>query len=132
MRVACTSLLGTVLAVGTLALSDRAGARSATGNAAVAGISSHLQVMQIEYRLILSRGVVKAGPLNLQAIDAGMDPHDLRLRRESSKQEITTPELTPGKRWDTVVDLRPGTYKLWCSLPEHAKLGMRATLRVLH
>jgi hypothetical protein len=28
------------------------------------------------------------------------------------------------------VYLRPGVYLLWCSLPEHARLGMRATLRV--
>ena len=45
-----------------------------------AGGIGHLQVTEIEYRLILSRGVVKAGPVNLEAIDAGMDPHDLPLR----------------------------------------------------
>jgi uncharacterized cupredoxin-like copper-binding protein len=41
------------------------------------------------------------------------------------------PELTPRRRWNGVIRLRPGSYRLWCSLPEHAKLGMRATLRVV-
>lgn len=96
-----------------------------------AGSIGHLQVTEIEYRLILSRGVVKAGPVNLEAIDAGMDPHDLRLRRSGSGPELSAPELTSGRRWDGVVNLKPGVYHLWCSLPEHAKLGMHATLRVV-
>ncbi len=91
----------------------------------------HLQVTEVEYRLILSRGVVKAGPVNLEAIDAGMDPHDLRLRHSGSGPELAAPELTSGKRWDGVVSLKPGVYHLWCSLPEHAKLGMHATLQVV-
>jgi uncharacterized cupredoxin-like copper-binding protein len=96
-----------------------------------AGGIGHLQVTEIEYRLILSRGVVKAGAVNLEAIDAGMDPHDLRLRHSGSGPELGAPELTSGKRWDGVVNLKPGVYHLWCSLPEHAKLGMHAVLHVV-
>jgi hypothetical protein len=94
-------------------------------------VSSHLQVTEVEYRLILSRGVVKAGPVYLEAIDGGMDPHDLRLDHVGLGKEIAAPELTSGRRWDGIVNLKPGVYRLWCSLPEHAKLGMRATLRVV-
>ena len=86
---------------------------------------------QIEYRLLLSRGVVKAGRVNLEALDRGMDPHDLRLRAVSSTRETVAPQLTPGQRWDGVVNLKPGVYRLWCSLPEHAARGMRATLKVV-
>jgi hypothetical protein len=93
--------------------------------------SSHLQVIELEYRLVLSRGVVKAGAVNLEAIDRGMDPHDLRIGAPGSSREIAVPELTPRRRWNGVIRLRPGSYRLWCSLPEHAKLGMRATLRVV-
>jgi uncharacterized cupredoxin-like copper-binding protein len=119
--------------VGTSALtwgSAGATAKTAMPRARAGGIG-HLQVTEIEYRLILSRGVVKAGPVNLEAIDAGMDPHDLRLRHSGSGPELGAPELTSGKRWDGVVDLKPGSYHLWCSLPEHARLGMHATLRVV-
>lgn len=119
--------------VGTSALSwGPAGAttKNAMPRARAGGIG-HLQVTEIEYRLILSRGVVKAGPVDLEAIDAGMDPHDLRLRHSGNGPELAAPELTSGKRWDGVVDLKPGVYHLWCSLPEHAKLGMHALLHVV-
>lgn len=114
-----------------LALALAASAPAASAGRAHAAVSSYLQVTQVEYRLLLSRGVVKAGPVSLEEIDAGMDPHDLRLRRGRSKAVLAEPLLNPGQRWDGVVDLRPGVYHLWCSLPGHWKLGMRATLRVV-
>lgn len=86
---------------------------------------------EVEYRLELSRGVIRAGPVSLAAIDGGMGPHDLRLRDTRSTQQVDSPLLTPGHRWNDVVDLEPGVYRLWCSLPEHARLGMHATLRVV-
>jgi hypothetical protein len=95
------------------------------------GSGSRLRVTEVEYRLALSRDVVQAGPFRLEVIDGGMDPHDLRLRAVGSKQQIASPELTPGHSWDDVVDLEPGVYRLWCSLPEHARLGMHTTLRVV-
>jgi hypothetical protein len=107
-------------------------ARSDVALHGTAAASSHLQVIQVEYRLMLSRGTVKAGRVGLEAIDRGMDPHDLRLRRVASRREIVVPELMPQHLWDGVVYLKPGIYDLWCSLPGHARLGMHATLRVVH
>ena len=101
------------------------------GAHAGAAAGANLQVTEVEYRLLLSRGVVRAGPVDLELIDAGMDPHDLRLRRGHSATSLGEPQLTSGQRLDGVVDLRPGLYHLWCSLPGHWKLGMRATLRVV-
>jgi hypothetical protein len=106
-------------------------AHSNSKQRAGAAASSHLQIIQVEYRLTLSRATVTAGPVSLEAIDRGMDPHDLRLRRIATQREIVVPQLVPRERWDGVVHLAPGVYNLWCSLPEHAKLGMRATLRVV-
>jgi len=117
--------------LGALTLSGSAGARSGQGPKALSAADSHLQVTEVEYRLLLSRGIVKAGPVNLEAIDRGLIPHDLRLRGASPKGEIAAPELAPGQRWSGVVYLKPGIYRLWCSLPEHARLGMHTTLTVV-
>jgi uncharacterized cupredoxin-like copper-binding protein len=107
-----------------------AGAQAgAPATSAAAG--THLQVTEIEYRLMLSEAVVRAGPVDLEAIDAGMDPHDLRLRHGRSPVSSGAALLSPGQRFDGVVNLRPGTYHLWCSLAGHWKLGMHATLRVV-
>jgi hypothetical protein len=120
--------VGGSLAIGLGPASGLAGG-AADARSAVA-FPSHLQVTQVEYRLMLSRGTIRAGTLDLEEIDGGSDPHDLRLRRESGGSTIYGRLLNPGRRWDGVVRLAPGTYRLWCSLPEHAKLGMHAILRV--
>jgi len=124
-------MLAMVLGACALAIIASSPGRSSAQTARAASASSHLQVIQVEYRLILSRAVVKAGAVSLEALDRGMDPHDLRLSALGSRSEIAAPQLTPGQHWDGVVRLRPGIYRLWCSLPEHAKLGMHATLRVV-
>jgi uncharacterized cupredoxin-like copper-binding protein len=105
-------------------------AQDSLGSAPVAA-GHNLQVTLVEYRLMLSEAVVKAGPVDLEAIDAGMDPHDLRLRHGRSSSYTAEPQLESGQRWDGVVDLKPGVYHLWCSLAGHWKLGMHATLRVV-
>ena len=125
------SSLAALAILGALTVSPSARARTGHQPTAAVAAGSHLQVTEVEYRLLLSRGIVKAGPVNLEAIDRGLDPHDLRLRALASSGEIAAPLLTSGKRWNGVVDLKPGTYRLWCSLPEHARLGMHATLTVV-
>jgi hypothetical protein len=127
-RPLCTcAAIGLLVA---LALSGTAGARQSRAPAPAAA-STRLHVAMVEYRLTLSQGVVRAGRVSLEAIDFGVDPHNLRLQRLGASQEIGAPELRSRQRWDATVYLRPGVYRLWCSLPEHARLGMRATLRVV-
>jgi hypothetical protein len=119
-------------AIAALALGAGAPSAAVAGAAhAHAAAGSALQVNLVEYRVMLSEAVVKAGPVDLEAIDSGMDPHDLRLRYGRSSDVTSEPQLESGQRWDGVVDLRPGTYHLWCSLPQHWRLGMHATLRVV-
>jgi len=125
-----TSLLALAL-LPALTFSGSARAHAGVQPRAAGAGGSQLQVTEIEYRLLLSRGIVKAGPVDLETIDRGMDPHDLRLRALASKGEIAAPLLAPGQRWSGVVNLKPGSYRLWCSLPEHARLGMHATLTVV-
>jgi hypothetical protein len=125
--LSCVASLG--LGLGP-ASGRQAGAAPRSARARAAAVPSHLQVTQVEYRLLLSRGTVRAGTLNLEEIDGGRDPHDLRLRRTGSGSTIYGRLLTPGRRWEGAVRMQPGTYELWCSLPEHAKLGMHTTLRV--
>lgn len=116
-----------VVALWALAGSGSAPARARASSAS----ASSLRVTQVEYSLGLSSGSIKAGPVSLEAIDRGRDPHDLRLQAQGSHSELAVPQLTPGKRWSGVVRLAPGIYRLWCSLPEHARLGMHTTLRVV-
>jgi hypothetical protein len=119
-------------ALAAIVLASLPGAAGAGRDRRVARVAStRFQVTQVEYRLLLSHSVITAGPVDLAEIDRGHEQHDLRLRSESGGGEIRGKLLRPGSRWEGTVYLKPGTYKLWCSLPEHAKYGMHATLRVI-
>jgi hypothetical protein len=132
LRVALAPvLLGAALALLMIADAPAHTERAGGVGRANASARSALTVVEVEYRLILSRGVLKAGPVSLEALDRGMVPHDLRVRKLGQGVGVSAPQLTPGEHWNDVVDLRPGLYYLWCSLPEHARLGMHATLRVI-
>jgi hypothetical protein len=91
---------------------------------------ARLGVQATEYHLVLSRASVKAGPALIELQNVGQDPHDLRLRRIGGKRTYAIALTDPGKRRTLSLRLLAGRYRLWCSVADHAQLGMQATLRV--
>ena len=83
-----------------------------------------------EFHLVLSRPSVKAGVVEIQLQNVGEDPHDLRVRRVGGTHTFSIPMTGPGKRRTISIRMRRGRYKLWCSVANHAALGMQAFLRV--
>jgi hypothetical protein len=83
-----------------------------------------------EWSLVLSRQSLKAGQARIQLFNAGQDAHDLRLRRAGGTGTLAIGATTPGNLSELRALLRPGKWRLWCSLPGHAKAGMHATLIV--
>jgi uncharacterized cupredoxin-like copper-binding protein len=66
----------------------------------------------------------------IQLQNDGQDVHDLRVRRIGGTRTYAFPLTSPGGRATLSLRLVPGRYRLWCSVANHAQLGMRATLRV--
>jgi hypothetical protein len=102
---------------------------------AFAVLSAHaaparLGVAASEFHLVLSRASVKTGRVVIQLRNEGEDVHDLRLRRIGGTRTYSFPLTTPGSRSTLSLRLLPGRYRLWCSVADHAQLGMRAVLRV--
>ena len=89
-----------------------------------------LGVSASEFHLILSRASVKSGRVLIQLQNDGQDVHDLRLRRIGGTRVYSFPLTSPGGRSTLSLRLLPGRYRLWCSVGDHAQLGMRAVLRV--
>jgi hypothetical protein len=119
-----------VLAVGALALS-----LSATAGAGGRPAPARLMVSAQEYSLMLSRQSIRSGPALIEFLNRGEDPHDLRLRRiatggVSARRTFAIPETRSSGLAELEVRLPAGRYRLWCSIPGHRALGMRATLRV--
>ncbi len=91
---------------------------------------ARLGVSASEFHLVLSRPSVKAGVVEIELQNSGEDPHDLRVRRVGGTHTFSIPMTDPGKRRSVSIRMKRGRYRLWCSLADHASLGMQAFLRV--
>ena len=91
---------------------------------------ARLGVSAQEFHLTLSKPAVKAGVLEIELQNDGEDPHDLRVRRVGGSHTFSIPLTQPGKRRTVAIRVRPGHYRLWCSVADHRALGMQALLRV--
>jgi hypothetical protein len=91
---------------------------------------SRVQVVALEFHYRLSRVRVPPGPVRIELANFGQDEHDLQLRRVGSTRVYRLPKALPGHRQILTLRLKPGLYRLSCSLADHAARGMRAQLRV--
>ena len=90
-----------------------------------------LGVRAEEFKLTLSRTSLAAGDALVELQNFGEDPHDLRIAPSGGGPFAASfPEIDPGTRYKAQVTLAPGSYKLYCSLPGHEAMGMRAALTV--
>ena len=107
-------------------------AAAACASAAPATVTppARLQVTAKEFYLALSGRAVKSGPAIVELVNFGEDPHDMRLRRVGGTRIHRIPVVQPGKFRDLSLTLLPGRYKLWCGLPTHEALGMKAFVTV--
>ena len=95
-----------------------------------AAAPARLGVSAKEFSFSLSRTTLRRGPAVIELDNFGEDVHDLRLRRIGGTRTYGVPVTKPGKRAELDVRLRPGRYRLWCSLADHRARGMYATFRV--
>jgi plastocyanin len=117
--------------VKSLALTVVALALCTTTAPACASSASYVQVVEKEYSLILSRQTVRRGTVALEAINFGMDAHNLALRKIApGAPTVRFPKLFRTQHADRTLRLTPGRYTLWCTLADHRKRGMVATLVV--
>lgn len=97
---------------------------------ATAAPPARLQVVAREFSFALSRPKLKAGSAIVELVNLGQDAHDLRLRRVGGTRTYAIPVVQAGRHAALRARLRPGRYRLWCSVADHRALGMRAVLVV--
>ena len=91
---------------------------------------ARVQVGADEFSYSLSRQSIKAGPVIVQLVNYGEDEHDLRLRRAGGTRIYRIGKVRPGHLGELETRFLPGRFTLWCSLADHRKRGMSATLVV--
>jgi len=71
----------------------------------------------------------KAGKVTIDFNNPQALTHDVAIE-SSSGEEIGKTELVADGSDSTTVDLKPGTYTFYCSVPGHREAGMEGTLTV--
>lgn len=94
------------------------------------GVSAHDQGG--DFGFVLTRPQVRTGRVTVELDNQGEDPHNLNLERQGSGAEpvYELSNALPSQQQVASFELPPGTYRLWCSLPEHDEKGMHTTLVV--
>ena len=91
----------------------------------------HVQVSAVEYSYTLSRTSVPAGKVILQFVNDGQDEHNLQITEGEEGPLAGSFADTPSKGVGQLqLEMRSGSYTLFCSLHGHEAKGMKATLTV--
>jgi len=80
------------------------------------------------WRVTPAYRTLKAGAVEFNATNLGMDDHDFSVRKGGTV--LGTVFLSPGASETVGLTLDAGTYRLYCSLPGHEQLGMKADVSV--
>ena len=71
----------------------------------------------------------KAGSVTVSYDNQADIPHDVTIEDESGN-ELGATDLITASTAETTVELQPGTYTFYCSVPGHREQGMEGTLTV--
>lgn len=104
--------------------------------AAAAGVVAHasgtaktITVTEKEYKIGLSTRKAAAGSVRFVIRNTGKLTHQFAIAGPGLKTK-KSPMIAPGKTVRLRVTLKAGKYSIWCPIPGHAALGMKATLTV--
>ena len=127
--VACGSSSGessTNTETETSAESSQAG-----GSGSASGSGGTLDISTAESGLAYSSDTAtsKAGKVTVSFDNSQSIAHDVAIEN-SSGETIGQTELVSGGSDSTVVNLKPGTYHFYCTVPGHREAGMEGTLTV--
>jgi uncharacterized cupredoxin-like copper-binding protein len=86
------------------------------------GGSKAATVSETEFKLTPSTANVGSGAVTITAKNDGTTMHNLNV--EGKGMEKKTANLQPGSSASLKLNLKPGTYEMYCSIPGHKQAGM--------
>ena len=92
------------------------------------GSGGTVKIGETEFKLDPSDPTTKAGQVTFDVSNDGSTVHNLEVEGNGVEEE--TEDLQPGQSGKLTVDLKPGTYEIYCAIDDHKELGMEGTLTV--
>jgi plastocyanin len=125
MRRTLLCLAGALALAVTLAACGGSSDNATTTTTAGGGAASTLVVhAKDQLRFDKTAYTATAGKIDVSYVNDGRVNHTLRIK------DVSGFRLAIGSTDDGTVDLKAGTYTLFCDLPGHEAAGMKATLTV--
>jgi uncharacterized cupredoxin-like copper-binding protein len=103
-------------------------ATTTTATTTTTGAATSVPVSEVEFKITLPKTTVAAGSYAFQVKNDGKIEHDLVIQGNGVDEK--TPTIQPGNSATLDVDLKPGTYDVYCSIPGHKQAGMDLKLTV--
>jgi uncharacterized cupredoxin-like copper-binding protein len=88
--------------------------------------ATKVAVSETEFKITFAQTPTKAGSYAFAVKNDGKVPHDFVVEGNGVKEK--TKLLNPGASDTLKVDLKPGTYDVYCSVPGHKQAGMDVKL----
>ena len=108
------------------ATTNQAATTTAPTTTAAKPVATKVQVSETEFKITTDLTSFKAGQITFVAKNDGKIPHDLAVKETGDK----TKEIPPGGTAELKVNLKPGKYELYCTIPGHEAAGMKLTITV--
>lgn len=99
-----------------------------TTTASSGGGAKATTISESEFKLTPSTAKVGAGAVTVTAKNDGTIMHNLVIQGNGVSKK--TAQLQPGSSGVLKVNLKPGTYQMYCSVPGHKQSGMKGTIVV--
>jgi uncharacterized cupredoxin-like copper-binding protein len=99
-----------------------------TGTTTTTSAATSVPVSETEFKITLPKNTLAAGSYSFEVKNDGKIEHDLVVQGNGVDEK--TPTIAPGKSATLKVDLKPGTYDVYCSIPGHKQAGMDLKLTV--
>jgi len=144
-RISALTLAAVALAVGVAACGGSSGSSSTSSSSAPAPSSSSSSSSASgsgggstitdsadpsgQLKFTNSTLTAKAGKATVDFTNSSQLSHNMTIEDSSGKQVGATPTFAGGTKSFTV-DLKPGKYTFFCSVPGHREAGMQGTLTV--
>ena len=116
-------LVGVALLAGCGSDDSNSGSSSTTGSGSAIPVS--LQDFSIDPSTLSPR---EGGTITFSVVNKGPSPHALEIDGNGVEEETDT--LSTGDHADLTVDLKPGTYEIYCPIGDHRARGMEGTVVV--
>ncbi len=95
-----------------------------------AGAATSVSIGAREFSFVPKDVTVPAGEVTFVVKNAGVIEHNFVLEDKAKKKAAEIPILEPAQTLEVKATLKPGVYRIYCTLPGHKDAGMVGTLTV--